>query len=104
MTQASAYLGDSKLDDKRNWSPMNPISCFPQSARLLDQLHEVLRRASPSLRKEGDCVYQVKFFTLVWARWVDSTPSGYRCRRGSAIFVHAEEVERNASGPDPDFC
>ena len=42
-----------------------PVSCIPQSPRLLDQLREVLRYKHYSLRTEEAYVYWVKFFV----RW-----------------------------------
>ncbi|MCY7282656.1 MAG: phage integrase N-terminal SAM-like domain-containing protein [Cyanobacteria bacterium CAN_BIN43] len=45
--------------------PMKPVSYIPQSARLLDQLREVLRYKHYSLRTEEAYVYWAKFFV----RW-----------------------------------
>ncbi|MBP6720294.1 MAG: phage integrase N-terminal SAM-like domain-containing protein [Rhodoferax sp.] len=44
---------------------MKPVSYIPQSARLLDQLREVLRYKHYSLRTEEADLYWVKFFV----RW-----------------------------------
>ena len=44
---------------------MKPVSYIPQSARLLDQLREVLRYKHYSLRTQEAYLYWVKFFV----RW-----------------------------------
>ena len=42
-----------------------PVSYIPQSARLLDQLCEILRYKHYSLRTEEAYLYWVKFFSCV---------------------------------------